>query len=461
MINPATFFVIALIIYQASRARDLKTLSFHLFIDGIAFALLVNSGYFIKVGSLILEYEEVLMLCFVIVSFASGEITKTTRRLALKVLALLVVTATGLYILVVDPINVLVMPVGGSWDRFYGGSFTLEPLRFSTKNIERLFRVSLIIIVVIGVSKFVRKKRFRSSLIKSIIMITLIQAIIGYLDLVIKALFQRPVLQSVATSFFGMGASQFGGIGIRAGSYLIQGFMKEPSHFAVSFVPGLTILALLKAKSLSTHFLEVASIVILVLSTSFAGFGIAFYWLMLKLWKYVIESRLGKTVSIAIVIIALTIVIGLIGILSDLFPLLQYYISRLSGLIGIGPAVGSESIRLFSVQSSLDLMFRRPIFGLGLGSTNAHGFLPSLVSNIGLAGFIAWIVFFVDALGMKRASFVPLLMWLSLGMLIGDIGWLYNMMGLAMVIGVACSSYSGDKMSVNRSASTSSLTEEK
>ncbi|PVD16200.1 hypothetical protein V512_004535 [Mesotoga sp. Brook.08.105.5.1] len=449
MVNPATFFVVALIIYQILHAKDLKTLSFHLFLDGIVFALLAGSGYFIKFGSLTLEYEEVLMLCYIVVFIASGGMKKDSHGLVLKAIVLLVVTAVGLYILVLAPKNVLVMPVGGSWDQQYLGRFIFEPLAFSTKNAERFFRLILVTIVAIGVSDLVRKKEFRSSLIKSIIMITLIQTIIGYLDIGTKMLLNRPVLQLITTSFLGTGVSQFGGIAMRGGSYLIQGFMREPSHFAVSFVPGLTILALLKEKSLSTQFLEVASIVILVLSTSFAGFGIVFYWLMLKLWKYVIEHRRGKIISIAIVVITLSFLIGVLGLLSDLFPLVHYYISRLSGLIGIGPAVGSESIRLLSVQSSLDLMFRRPIFGLGLGSTNAHGFLPSLLANIGLAGFIAWIVFFVDALGMKQASFVPLLLWLFLGMLIGDIGWLYNMMGLAMVIGVACISYSGDKLNEN------------
>jgi len=110
-------------------------------------------------------------------------------------------------------------------------------------------------------------------------------------------------------------------------------------------------------------------------------------------------------------------------------------------LVGFGPVIGSESIRLLSITTSLEFLSRNPFFGIGIGSTNAHGFIPSMLSNIGILGFIAWLLFFSDALNIKKKSYFPLTMWIILAMLTGDIGWLYNGMGIAMLIGVSFASF--------------------
>ena len=445
MVNPVTFLIFIIVIYQSLHANDLRRLSFLLFVDSLVFALLTNSGYFIKIGSLSIEYEEALMVCFITVLTISGGIWRLRSSIFVKSLVLLATVSVGLCLLAVNPINILVLPIGGSWDAYYAGSYILEPLTFSVRNSERLFRLVLFIIVVIGLNDLTRDKKFRLELIKAIIVITVLQTALGYLDLGTKLFFHQPVLQSLATSLLGQGASQYQSIGKRAGAYFIQALMKEPSHFAVSLVPGLTIFALSRKRNVSTSLLEIASVAILFLSGSFAGFAIILYWLTLKLFRYVLESKLGKIISFAIVIGVLILIVFLIGMLADIIPLLGYYLSRLSGLIGTGPSIGSESIRLYSIKSSLEYLSKRPVFGIGLGSTSAHGFIPSLLSNIGLAGFIIWIVFLLDAFSIRRRNFVPLILWLILAIFTGDIGWFYNIMGLTMLLAVANSSCYGNK----------------
>jgi len=199
-----------------------------------------------------------------------------------------------------------------------------------------------------------RGGKFRLELIKAIIVITVLQTVLGYLDLGTKLFFHQPVLQSLATSLLGQGASQYHGISKRAGAYFIQALMKEPSHFAVSLVPGLTIFASSRKRNVSTSLLEIASVAILFLSGSFAGFAIIFYWLTLKLFRYVLESKLGRIISFAIAIGVLILIVFLIGMLADIIPLLGYYLSRLSGLIGVGPSIGSEAVRLYSIKSWKD-----------------------------------------------------------------------------------------------------------
>ena len=125
--------------------------------------------------------------------------------------------------------------------------------------------------------------------------------------------------------------------------------MKEPSHFADSFIPGLTYLALNKNKSQKEILIEFLSVLILLLSGSFTGFAIVLYWLLLYAYRFVMNSKLGKLPSILVLLTIFFLSFEVVQILSHNFSIIEYYISRLYSLLGIGSSVGSESIRLMSI----------------------------------------------------------------------------------------------------------------
>ncbi|PNS36987.1 hypothetical protein [Mesotoga sp. B105.6.4] len=436
MVKPGTFLVAIIVCLQLFYLKDLRRVSFYFLLDSLAFALLVNSGYFIKVGSVVLEYEEILMICFIATWLVSGGFGRINSNLLLRAMLFLAAIAFGQYFLVMEPLNTLVMPISGNWDSLYAGAFVLEPVKFSSKNSERLLCVVLFVLVMVALADFTNKNRERKELVRAIIMITTIQTALGFIDLALKQFLHRPALQTLCLNLFGSGASQFHGIAVRAGSYVLQAFMKEPSHFAMSFIPGLTVLVLSTSQSIMFLVLQISSVVILLLSGSLAGFMIVAYWFVLRFYRFIVTSRYGKLKSLLRVGVVLLVVTGLIRVLLDYIPLLNYYVSRAAGLLGVGPSLGSESVRFYSIQSSLKQFLERPIFGIGLGSTNAHGFLPSLLSNIGIAGFFTWIALLSCALHMCRKSLYVFLMWLGLGFFLGDIGWLYNMMGVSMFLAI-------------------------
>jgi len=99
------------------------------------------------------------------------------------------------------------------------------------------------------------------------------------------------------------------------------------------------------------------------------------------------NSRLGKFPSFLVVIVIILLVVGIVQILSYNFPIIDYYLIRFYGLLGIVPSVGSESIRSMSITYSYKLFFKYPLFGIGIGSSMAHGFIPNLLANIGIVGF--------------------------------------------------------------------------
>ena len=99
------------------------------------------------------------------------------------------------------------------------------------------------------------------------------------------------------------------------------------------------------------------------------------------------NSRLGKFPSFLVVIVIFTLVAGFVQILSYNLPIVEYYLSRFYALLGAVPSVGSEQIRLMSITYSYNLFFKYPLFGIGIGSSTAHGFMPNLLANMGIIGF--------------------------------------------------------------------------
>jgi len=441
MVNPGTFLIIALIILQGFYSHNLKQFSTLLFLDALGLALLVNSGYFIKIGSLYLSYEEVLTLFFLTAWFLNNGFTHIDKKVFLKGIILINVSLIGIYLLITFPkSNTMVMPIGGNWDAYYAGINQMKPLAFSSNNSERVFR--LILFVMIGLSVKNILKSNMNLILKAFIYFTAAQALIGYFDLFSKLLLNAPVIQNFTSVIFGVETSQNLNLLFRAGLPTIQGLMKEPGHFAQSFIPGLTLLALSKNKNLALITIEFLSIVILFLSGSFAGFSIILLWFLLHAYKFVISSRLGKILSFLLIIVMFILGIVVIQILANSFSIIDYYVSRFYGLLGIGPSIGSETIRLMSINYSFELFAKYPFFGIGLGSSVAHGFIPNLLANMGIIGFFSWIVFSFDVFNIeynKFKNFIVIFILFFIMAFTGDIGWAYNMMGIAILLGLSAS----------------------
>lgn len=438
MVNPGTFLVIFLLIFQAIYSRNLKKFSVFLFLDALAFALLVNSGYFIRVGALVLEYEEILSLLFLFIYFLGSGFDKINSKTFFKGILLITTALLGVFFLIlISHNNITVVPIGASWDAYYAGKNVMVPLSFSSANLQRIFRLILFVLMGLCIKDILKSNQ--NLIAKSLVFFTSLQVLIGLIDLMSKLLFNVSLIPNISSLIFGVGSAQHIGVVVRAGLPSIQGFMKEPSHFADSFIPGLTYLALNKNKSQKEILIEFLSVLILLLSGSFTGFAIVLYWLLLYAYRFVMNSKLGKLPSILVILTIFFLSFEVVQILSHNFSIIEYYISRLYSLLGIGPSVGSESTRLMSITYSFDLFIRYPLFGIGIGSSIAHGFIPNLLANMGIIGFLAWLSFSFDVffINYRKADYIPIiLIFLFIMCFLGDIGWGYNMMGISMLIGL-------------------------
>lgn len=154
------------------------------------------------------------------------------------------------------------------------------------------------------------------------------------------------------------------------------------------------------------------------------------------------SSKLGKIPSFLLIIVIFILGMVVIQILANSFSIIDYYVSRFYGLLGIGPSIGSEPIRLMSINYSFELFAEHPFFGIGLGSSITHGFIPNLLANMGIIGFFSWIVFSFDVFNIdysKLRNFIVIFILFFIMVFTGDIGWTYNMLGIAMLVGLSVS----------------------
>jgi len=421
-------------ILQLFFSSNLARFSFLVFLDALFFALLVNSGYFFKLGSITIEYEEFLMVCFSITILMSKEVRRVTNNIIIGSVILLICVFMGYFRLIVNNETLYVLPVGGSWNAYYAGQVSLERLVFSVKNIERVFRLLLFIYASMGVNALIRKDNIAVKLIKYIVVLTALQVSFGYLDLLVKLIFNSPIIQTLGVTIFGKGISQYQEIALRANVYLVQGFMREPSHFSYSFIPGLTILAKSRDGRISYALVEYSAVIILFLSTSLTGFAIIFYWMIIKLFTYIKNRKPKYILKVISFLLFLSVSIPLVLLSNNRIPLLDYNITRILGLVGYTPSIGSESIRLLSVQHSLSYLAKSLAFGIGMGSTNVKGFTTSILASIGILGFLVWLFYVRVAFRITKKEIILFGFWLILTTFVGDIGWLFNTTGIAMIL---------------------------
>lgn len=174
----------------------------------------------------------------------------------------------------------------------------------------------------------------------------------------------------------------------RGSIYSLQGLTREPSHLASAmFWLGLIIIFSNYSKRFIWKMLLCVSLFMLI-SRSFSGilFILALYTI------YAIENNKKKFIYSLLLIIVAPVIL-----LSSSF---SYYVDRIGNVLALLKLGGasttiSEHVRVISIIENLKIFLSRPFFGIGIGTTYAHGALPSILSNIGILGFLTWFVFFI------------------------------------------------------------------
>lgn len=423
MIYPFGILLLGYMIKQLVIGKRKSLEEIHLFFLSllIALELFVTVGYFIKIRSYELLYDELL---FVIVAFISIlAIIKRGERIKLKVsmiFFLLSLSATEIY-LFFNPIGDLI---------YRNGHYVLPA--FSLYSIMVTMKVLILIVISIVSLDYIQEKQLEQ-LTKQLLHYGAIAYVIIGVEWIVKNIFHSSGYHTLVNLFFGKGAYTVDYLLRRGSGFSIQGLNREPADLTFGLFIFLMIVVLSGVSQRTKNRYLAIGILYLVISGSFSGIGYA----MAVMLAYLLttKSRI-KPVFYALCFIFMLILI----IPNDLFI---YYFNRVMNSIHFlssgnnQTVITSEQVRLYSIQETLRTVFiKRPLLGAGLGIPYAYSTTVMILSSVGLLGGGTWFWYYFVTIGKAKGFLKIMLLCTMFAVLtfIGSIKMIYSGFALLLVL---------------------------
>lgn len=410
----------------------------------ITCALSINNlaGYFIRIASIEIGCVDI----FLAICTLYALIISLNRKIKLKFsvsLVLLGIVFIGFVSGILLPANVMIRDYSSSnWDIVVLGGATLSLPQIGMQSFVMLIKLICFLIT----ASFFKEIHSQSDLnnVKSIVNLSVrIHIVFVLFELISKSLLSYcGITDFIRESFLG-GTNIFTGISYRGGLVALYGLTNEASHLAEVIFKYLCIVLICREFKHNIVF-NLISVFILLLSMSFSAVMYAVCLILI----YILRSQrpLNNIFALGAILIAVLIAFNALG--------LDYYFSRINGFVVdiqtiiTNPdsirfnEVTSSKVRLYGILKTFTAYLSRPLFGLGLGTAYCNSGLISLLSNIGLLGTIAWIVYMKSFLPSERVGTRAILLFIIVlllpNILNGDMGMLYKIEEVLLISLVPC-----------------------
>lgn len=405
--------------------------------------MLVNSGFFVKTDSFSVSYQNFIVTIWLLSFVISLFVQKTKISLKVVIFGLMYLASVlfgVLHALSVFDGNIFVYGINTSWEDVVNYCNISKKLFYiGRKNIQYFFRVFRFILIGWAVSTYWKDRDIRLSARKTLIGVFSLQIVIGFIDFMAKYFFGYPLLAVFNELFWGPSEFQVNSLIVRSNLPLLQGFMREPYYFALSLLPGVFLIAPEINLGVKRLLMLVVSCVLLVLTGSFAGFGIALVALGLIFIAVVKEKTMVHKI---LFLVGLLLFFAFISICFQ--EIINYYLSRCLSVLGILGKVGSENIRLFSIVECLKVFAISPFWGIGIGSVKAHGLIPSILANIGIMGCLSWLFYLKSVFRLDRSRYLYGVILFGLLFIVYSIEELYGFNVVVILIAISAFSRPGE-----------------
>jgi len=419
MLNPGSYALILILIFGGYKYRN----EYIIFIFKLLIlTVYIEIGFFVKIGNFEMAYSEFLIIVLILYSVFRLDFKKIPKKILLTSLALVTIVFLGYLKLAFNIFPNYVLPIGGSWDRYAWGMEYLTRAELDSSYLLRLIRLVLFLYIYFLFDNYITSNIKINTNIKEItIKLAIFSSFVGIADQFSKIFLNSSFILDNANIFFGIGLNQLTWATERGSLPVLQGLMLEPGHYASSFIPAILILFLTDTFSNKMRFwcylLFTYSI---FFSGSLAGFAIIIFMTILY-----VSTNENKTIKI---FIGSTLILLATLIFSQQNPeLLEYYMVRINALVyGIDNGT-SESIRSLSIKNALNLFKDQFFLGVGFGSSDFHGFLPSMLANFGFLGTLCWGIFMLKGATPSKLQNLKWLVALTPFMFfIGNVGTIYS-----------------------------------
>lgn len=391
--------------------------------------LLVNVGYFVKIGNFSLRYNEAfLVLAFLacIVFFLSRKRGNRTLMTCLGFSLLAIVFSfIAFFVSGKNELSMLESSTAFSWDMYAAGEAELQPLRLGSSTIFVIAKFVMVGIVFAYLPSRLRRLNYARAG-KKLFNIYLIVGIYLVLEALEVYLLKGNNLRTISLWVFGNQGLANTDVDFSGRTY---GFFSEPSMLSLSlFVFALLSLALYRNRIISRGsfiFSFVGGIALMALSRSFSSL---LYLPVLYILFFLLEikKRARLTFLAVLVIVPVGAGVALLRLNNG------YFLNRLIASLQVMGDFSSgtryftsEWIRLHSIVHLLGLFIKHPVFGVGFNSTYSYSAVSSILATVGLFGFVSLLYYWFQAHKIffgSRANGFATFLFLIVFLMIGSTG---------------------------------------
>ncbi len=423
--RPFGIIILIMVFYILFKNRKFSDIYIKILALTMCVEVFINLGYFIIISNFELQYSELLIGILGLLSLIQIIRSKVNKKLFLLGCFLLSSVIISNILLIIAPYDNPIITFGIGWNNYFTGN--LASAEFSFQTIKMSFRIILYILITIA-SVSLMTENYVREITSRFIRFGLFVMSFAAIEFILKNIFQSNALNIINSWFFGAGDWTVEVLLERSSTFALQGFMREPAHFASAmFAFGLVLVFSNKEMKSSKKLLAVS--IVMFLSRSFAA--VIYIVVLFGIYAVVNNKKLVYSIS-AMLLVPLVAITNYFS----------YYIERLGNIIQLFAAsevnrTMSEHVRIISVVENLKILAERPFFGIGIGTTYAHGFIPTLLASAGIFGFALWFsLMYIGVAKMKRNmnNFIIIFLLLICWTFTGSIANAYSMSLLLLVL---------------------------
>ena len=356
------------------------------------FHIFINIGYFVRINEYLVNYFDVIFIYMVLMSYVFfGNKIKINKKLLLYIILFIGIVFFGVFLLVFSPPNFKIV------SSYIGVTEIIKV--YPTLNFQVIKRFLLIVLfsLFIFVFKDLINEKLYKRVIDNLIQFGKIYIYFCLFEFLYITMVNSDKIYIVLKYIFGRNVSQHIELFMRGGRYTLRGLTREPSHLAIAIFVFIFILLLSNRKDIEKIFYLILSIFLLYMSGSASSFIVIFISTLIFFLTLFNQKK---------IFIYGCIVFGLaIFIMRNVD--FSYYLYR------INMVLANKEFRFFTIFDNFQVFLKKPLIGIGIGTTMSYGFVSSALSNIGIIGFLVWgyIIFYRTKLVNLRHAIILLMVF--------------------------------------------------
>lgn len=384
------------------------------FIFALCVTLFTGAGWFLRVGGAEIGYSfavssYLFLLCVLHISAKGPYDAKLLQLGAL----FLLFAAVGLFHAALSPYRGGIIQKLSDWDRYILGEIPLTrapAVFFDVSLFAALLRFP---VILAAVRPLFRKRADRIRALDAVLRVSDLMIVYGFFEAGAKFFLKLDLTAGFLDPFFGKTAFT---------SYdtaRLQGFYKEASHYShACFL--LCLLQMFRIRlsgdgkgGVGAHARLLCFLLLMILSTSFTAalYCVAVAMLYPAVCRGVnVRYILGGSAGLAVLALLVVTDRGLMAFLGlgTLNGRIERAFQSIAALCSGGSVPPtSEGARFTSIFYMFRILMRRPLFGMGMGLTDAHSTVCAVLGNFGLVGFSLWCAMLFRFGGLRKNFFFP------------------------------------------------------